>query len=65
VTPLANPSATADALRWLLTDAAAYRRCSAAAQERVRRYYNKSSLDCAYRDLYQAHIEMAGELVEA
>ena len=65
VTPLANPSATADALRWLLTDAAAYRSCSAAAQERVRRYYNKSSLDCAYRDLYQAHIEMAGELVEA
>ena len=58
VTPLANPAATADALRRLLTDGEFYDRCSRTVQERVRQYYNKSSLDRAYRDIYQAHIEM-------
>jgi glycosyltransferase involved in cell wall biosynthesis len=65
VTPLANPAATAEALRWLLTDAEAYQRCADAARERVRRYYNKADLDTAYRELYDTHIAMAGSLVEA
>jgi glycosyltransferase involved in cell wall biosynthesis len=62
VTPLANPAATADALRRLLTDAEAYQRSSRAAQARVRRYYNKRDLDVAYRDIYQRHL--AGSPVE-
>jgi glycosyltransferase involved in cell wall biosynthesis len=65
VTPLANPAATADALRSLLTDAEAYERCAHAARERVRRYYNKADLDTAYRELYDTHIAIAGSLVEA
>lgn len=56
VTPLANPAATADALRRLLTDDALYERCSRTAQQRVRRYYNKADLDRAYRDLYESQI---------
>ena len=58
VTPLSNPTATARALQWLLTDAEAYERCGRAARDRVRRYYDKSDLDDAYRQLYQEHIEM-------
>ncbi|MCC7242500.1 MAG: GT4 family glycosyltransferase PelF [Acidobacteria bacterium] len=65
VTPLANPAATAEAVRGLLTDACAYQRCSAAAQERVRRCYNKANLDRAYRDIYQEHLETTVALVEA
>jgi glycosyltransferase involved in cell wall biosynthesis len=65
VTPLANPAATADALRMLLTDTEMYERCSHAAQARVRRYYNKVDLHRTYRDIYQQHLEMAGALVEA
>jgi glycosyltransferase involved in cell wall biosynthesis len=65
VTPLANPAATAEALRSLLTDAEAYERCALAARDRVRRYYNKSDLDDAYRELYDMHIAMAESLVEA
>ncbi len=65
VTPLANPIATARALQWLLTDADAYARCGGTARERVRRYYNKSDLDEAYRGLYQEHIEMGSVAVEA
>ncbi len=64
VTPLANPRATADALRRLLTDGEFYDRCSRTVQARVGRYYNKSSLDRAYREIYQTHIEM-DTLVEA
>jgi glycosyltransferase involved in cell wall biosynthesis len=61
VTPLANPAATAGALRWLLSDAEAYAWCGKAAQERVRRYYDKASLDEAYRRLYEEHIAMRDE----
>ncbi len=53
VTPLASPAATADALRRLLTDPELYGRCGQAARERVRRYYNKTDLDGAYRRLYE------------
>lgn len=65
VTPLANPAATADAIRRLLTDQEHYRGCSEAAQARVRRYYDKGQLDRAYRDLYREQIEMAATPVEA
>jgi glycosyltransferase involved in cell wall biosynthesis len=65
VTPLANPAATADAIRRLLTDDEFYRRCSQAAQQRVRKYYNKATLDEAYRDIYDTHIEMVDSLVGA
>jgi glycosyltransferase involved in cell wall biosynthesis len=64
VTPLASPADTADALRWLLTDPDAYRRCSTAARARVRRYYHKADLDTAYRQLYQDHLVPALEPVE-
>ena len=56
VTPLANPMATADALRRLLSDDDYYKSCSKAAQARVRKYYDKSTLDRAYRDLYEEHM---------
>ncbi|MGE3511306.1 MAG: GT4 family glycosyltransferase PelF [Vicinamibacterales bacterium] len=58
VTPLANPAATADAIRRLLTDDVLYQRCSQAAQARVRQYYDKAALDRAYRDLYEQHVCM-------
>lgn len=59
VTPLANPMATADALRRLLTDDEYYESCSKVAQARVRRYYDKSTLDRAYRDIYEEHMTMS------
>jgi glycosyltransferase involved in cell wall biosynthesis len=52
VTPLANPTATAQALARLLTDRAYWERASRAIRQRVRQYYNKPALDLAYRDLY-------------
>lgn len=65
VTPLASPADTAAALRWLLTDAEAYGRCSAAARERVRRCYDKAELDAAYRRLYETHLAQTAALVGA
>ncbi|MFN8057623.1 MAG: GT4 family glycosyltransferase PelF [Vicinamibacterales bacterium] len=56
ITPLANPVATARELFRLLTDREYYAACGAAAQERVRRYYDKATLDRAYRELYEAHM---------
>jgi glycosyltransferase involved in cell wall biosynthesis len=53
VTPLCNPSATAQALARLLTDADWYAQCSAAIRERVRRYYDKTTVDATYRDVYE------------
>lgn len=53
VTPLANPTATAHALVRLLTDPAHWDRSSRAIRERVRKYYDKPALDCAYRELYE------------
>jgi glycosyltransferase involved in cell wall biosynthesis len=64
VTPLANPAATADAVRRLLGDAERYQRCSVAARARVRRYYDKATLDRAYGSLYDEQIA-DGALVEA
>ena len=56
VTPLCNPSATAQALARLLTDGEWYDRCSHAIKERVRRYYNKTTVDATYRELYEQHL---------
>lgn len=55
VTPLANPTATAQALARLLTDQSWYEGCGRAIRERVRRYYNKMDLDNAYRNLYESY----------
>lgn len=63
VTPLANPKATADALRRLLTDSVLYERCSRTAQARVRRYYNKAVLDASYREIYETHVAMTDSQV--
>jgi polysaccharide biosynthesis protein PelF len=52
VTPLANPTATAQAMARLLTDPGYWERASRAMRERVRRHYGKPALDRAYRDLY-------------
>ena len=65
MTPLASPADTAAALRRLLTDPEAYRRSSEAARTRVRRYYDKTHLYAAYRQLYDAHLAAAAEPVEA
>jgi glycosyltransferase involved in cell wall biosynthesis len=56
VTPLCNPSATAQALARLLTDGEWYARCSQAIAKRVSRYYNKTLVDASYRELYEQHL---------
>lgn len=56
VTPVANPGATAEALRRLLLDRDWHARCSHAIKERVRRHYNKVEIDRVYRALYDVHI---------
>jgi glycosyltransferase involved in cell wall biosynthesis len=56
VTPLCNPSATAQALVRLLTDPDWYERCGRAIQDRVRVSYNKISVDRLYHDLYVQHL---------
>ena len=52
VVPLANPTATAQALARLLTDRAWWERASRAIRERVRRHYDQPALDRAYRAMY-------------
>lgn len=52
VVPLANPTATAQAIARLLTDRAWWERAGSAMRERVRRYYDKPALDRAYRAMY-------------
>jgi polysaccharide biosynthesis protein PelF len=56
ITPLCNPTATANALARLLTDADWYNRCGRAIKERVRLYYNKSVVDRTYRSLYEKYL---------
>jgi glycosyltransferase involved in cell wall biosynthesis len=53
VTPLANPTATAQAILRLLTNRDYWEKASRSIRERVRLYYNKPALDGAYRDLYE------------
>jgi polysaccharide biosynthesis protein PelF len=53
VTPLADPTATAQAIAKLLSDRDYYERAGRAIKERVRLHYNKPALDRAYRELYE------------
>ena len=53
VIPLANPTAAAQALARLLIDPGYRERASRAISERVRRYYDRGSLDRSYRELYE------------
>jgi glycosyltransferase involved in cell wall biosynthesis len=52
VTPLSNPTGTAQAVARLLADRDYWERASRAISERVRRYYDRSALDRCYRELY-------------
>lgn len=65
ITPLANPGATAEALRSLLTDRATYARCSVAGRERVRRTYDKGTLDRAYAALYADVLDTSTQMAGA
>jgi glycosyltransferase involved in cell wall biosynthesis len=56
ITPLCNPSATAQELASLLTDRERYDSCSRAIRERTRTHYNKNVVDRTYRELYEKHI---------
>jgi glycosyltransferase involved in cell wall biosynthesis len=56
IVPLANPTATAQAVGRLLSDRSHWERASRASRERVRLYYNKPALDRAYRQLYDCWI---------
>ena len=56
VTPLANPTETANAVARLLTDSQWYQRCSEASKERVRRHYNKADLTKRYMNLYNSYL---------
>ena len=58
VTPLCNPTATAQSLAKLLTDPQWYSQCSRAIKERVRLYYNKSVVDRTYRGLYDKYLRI-------
>ncbi|MBI5138094.1 MAG: GT4 family glycosyltransferase PelF [Nitrospirae bacterium] len=53
ITEPASPAATAKAMARLLGDDDYRRRCGRAIQERVRRYYNKQTIDRTYGDLYR------------
>jgi polysaccharide biosynthesis protein PelF len=53
VTPLANPTATARAVARLLAGNDYWTQASHAIQERVKLYYDKLALDCAYAELYE------------
>jgi glycosyltransferase involved in cell wall biosynthesis len=55
VTPLCNPSATAQAIGKLLLDSNWYEECSRNMKARVRQYYNKAKVDRTYRELYEKY----------
>lgn len=56
VTPLADPTATANACYRLLADNVWRARCAHAIKTRVERYYNKRDQDRSYRELYEHYI---------
>lgn len=60
ITPLCNPTATAQAMAKLLTDSEWYGRCSVALQERVKTHYNKKTVDRTYRELYEKYRGIPG-----
>ena len=52
ITPLANPTAIASAIRALVTDPARLAAAGQAMKQRVNMLYNKTSIDRRYRQLY-------------
>ncbi len=57
VTPLGNPSATAQAILRLLSNHPLYGQSCQTMAERVRSYYNKTMQHQAYRNLYAQHLK--------
>jgi hypothetical protein len=55
ITPLCNPSATAEELARLLTDRDWYSQCANALGERIRIHYDKLTLDRTYRAIYDKY----------
>jgi glycosyltransferase involved in cell wall biosynthesis len=53
ITPLANPRATAAALRRLLTEPEWYDRCARSIRTRCMRHYSQRQVDEAYGSLYE------------
>ncbi len=60
ITPLSNPTATAQALAKLLADQELHQQCSNNIRQRVQRYYNKTDLDESYRALYETYRSAPG-----
>ena len=60
ITPLCNPTATAQELAGLLTNRDRYRKCSDAIRQRTKRDYNKTVLDRSYKELYQKYKAVGG-----
>jgi glycosyltransferase involved in cell wall biosynthesis len=56
VTPLASPTAVADALFTLLSNSERYEAASAAISKRVAHYYNENIQQQAYRNLYAHYL---------
>ena len=52
VCPLTDPRSIASSIKKLLTDDQYYRKCSMAAKNRVRKYYNKEDLSKQYYKIY-------------
>jgi glycosyltransferase involved in cell wall biosynthesis len=52
ITPLANPTAIANAIRALVTDPARLAAAGHAMKQRVNQLYNKTTIDRRYRQLY-------------
>lgn len=57
ITPLANPTATAEAIYSLLRDEEKYANCSNAIRERVKTYYNIDTHMRTYRELYDTYLQ--------
>ncbi|MDN3564993.1 GT4 family glycosyltransferase PelF [Paeniroseomonas aquatica] len=58
VTPLADPTATAEGIAALLLDPALRARCGEAIRQRTERSYNKQVVDRLYRELYEEHLAL-------
>lgn len=59
ITPLCNPSATAEEVARLLTDHKWHRRAGRAIRERVRTHYDKRVVDATYRQIYEESMRSA------
>ena len=59
VIPLASPTATADAMYYLLSEPEVYERASNVMRERTHSYYNMATQLQAYRNLYAQYLRRA------